>query len=472
MIIDNADDTDLLFDDGTGLVNYLPSNRNGSILFTTRNYEIVSRLDIPDANVLTVGEMREDESLSLLRKYLSESQVRDMEGTTKLLDVLAHLPLAIRQASAYMAKKQITTTRYLDLCQSSDKNMIELLSRDFDDRLRYKEAKNSITTTWLISFHQIEEHDPLAADYLKFMSFLGQKDIPRSLLPPAEPIKMEEALGTLKAYAFITEREEPDSYDMHRLVQLATLNWVAEKGDMNDWVTKIIRQLAEVYPFPEHENRGIWMRYLPHTQYVLAVKTTQDELAEVKLSENVGASFGSLGQYREAEAMHRRALEIQEKVLGPEHLNTLYSANRLGIALQQQDKLEEAEVMHRRALKIQEKVLGPEHPNTLHCVNNLGLLLQQQDKLEEAEATHRRALEIREKVLGPKHPDTLYSVNGLGRVLQNQGRLDEAEIMYRRSVTALERVLGSEHPLTRASANELDNLLRMRGEKQKKRASR
>lgn len=85
---------------------------------------------------------------------------------------------------------------------------------------------------------------------------------------------------------------------------------------------------------------------------------------------------------------------------------------------------------------------------------------------------HRRALEILEKVLGPKHPDTLYSVNGLGRVLQNQGRLDEAEIMYRRSVTALERVLGSEHPLTRASANELDNLLRMRGEKQKKRASR
>lgn len=94
--------------------------------------------------------------------------------------------------------------------------MIELLSTDFEDRHRYSETQNPIATTWLVSFRQIADHDPLAADYLKFMSFLNEKAIPRSLLPGnAWTLEAEDAIGTLKAYALITERDELDMYDMH-----------------------------------------------------------------------------------------------------------------------------------------------------------------------------------------------------------------------------------------------------------------
>ena len=57
--------------------------------------------------------------------------------------------------------------------------------------------------------------------------------------------------------------------------------------------------------------------------------------------------------------------------------------------LDRQGKSEEAEAIHRRALEAREKVLGREHPYTLISVNNLGLVLGRQGKYEEAEAIHR-----------------------------------------------------------------------------------
>ncbi|CAG8883634.1 unnamed protein product, partial [Penicillium egyptiacum] len=49
-------------------------------------------------------------------------------------------------------------------------------------------------------------------------------------------------------------------------------------------------------------------------------------------------------------------------------------------------KYEEAEAIHRRTLQDREKVLGPEHPDTLTSVSNLGSVLESQGKYEEAEA--------------------------------------------------------------------------------------
>jgi hypothetical protein len=54
--------------------------------------------------------------------------------------------------------------------------------------------------------------------------------------------------------------------------------------------------------------------------------------------------------------------------------------------------------MHRRALEVREKMLGPEHPDTLTSADNLGSILERQGKYEEAEAMHRRNLKGREKL--------------------------------------------------------------------------
>jgi hypothetical protein len=192
-----------------------------------------------DVGLLRLGSRRNEEEL----------QVRDKVSTAKLLDFLANLPLAIRQASAYMDKEQISTTQYLKFCLSSDNDMIDLLSADFEDRHRYEEIQNPVAMTWLISFPYISDHDMLAADYLRFMCFLAEKDIPYTLLPPAEEIRALQAIGTLKAYAFITERKEQDTYDMHRLVRLSMLNWLKKKGERKNGLRRCYNGSKKSFPF-------------------------------------------------------------------------------------------------------------------------------------------------------------------------------------------------------------------------------
>jgi Tfp pilus assembly protein PilF len=82
------------------------------------------------------------------------------------------------------------------------------------------------------------------------------------------------------------------------------------------------------------------------------------------------------------------------------------SVSRFGLVLSNQGKYEDAEAMHRRALEAQEKVLGHDYPHTFTSVDNLGIVLLSQGRYEEAEAMHRRALERCEELLGHEYPYT------------------------------------------------------------------
>lgn len=229
------------------LADYLSFSRNGSILVTTRNHEMAVRLAESEKHIVPVEEMSRDEAWLLLEASLTKELMGDAESTMALLDFLANLPLAVRQASAHMAGKRVSATQYLELCRSSDEVLIKLLNQDFEDRHRYKNVQSPIATTWLISFEHISERDPLAADFLKFMSFLSEKDIPLSLLPLASDLKVAEALGTLKAYGFITQRAGADAYDMHRLVRLSVLSWLTEKRERGEWLVRVLQRLEEVH---------------------------------------------------------------------------------------------------------------------------------------------------------------------------------------------------------------------------------
>jgi ppGpp synthetase/RelA/SpoT-type nucleotidyltranferase len=317
LIIDKLDDIELV----TDLADFLPSNPKGSILFTTRNHTVITRLDIAPGRVERVGEMSRDEALEMLKRNTKESQWQDTANTPKLLDFLADLPLAIRQASAYIWQNDITTAKYLSYCQSSDEKDIIMLSKDFEDRCRYRDIRNPVATTWPISFTHISRDKLLAARYLRFMCFLAEKDIPESLLPFAEDeIERDEAIAALQAYAFITKREDDTAFDIHRLVRLAMRNHL--KGeDTTESVTMMVQHLCEIYPFPEYENRDIWMRYMPH---LLTAAEVHEESADkyatgMLLAKVASLTYAITAKYKKAEEVYRQVLELCEEMLGRQH---------------------------------------------------------------------------------------------------------------------------------------------------------
>jgi tetratricopeptide (TPR) repeat protein len=516
MIVDNADDVGILLEPdssakSTRLIDYIPHSDAGSVLFTTRSRKAATELT--QTHILGLDDMGQTEARQLLARRISrEVLLDDRAAVDELLELLTGLPLAIVQATAFINENDVSISDYVLMLQHAG-TKAELFSERFTDSSRYQGMDSTVAKTWHISFQQIQRQDPLAAEYLSFISCIDRINIPQSLLPPGtSQLQHIKALGTLTGYAFLSERQQtvPGSnkerfFDMHRLVHMALSWWMEAHGQRKAWAGTAAARVEELVPFGGHERREIWIAYLPHALHVVGLEDALDGATSAGILErigrcqesngqyvpaelahrqawslrkgllgqehpdtldsvnNLGLVLRSQGKYTEAKAMHQQALEGREKVLGQEHPGTLASINNLGLVLSMQGKYKEAEAMHQQALEGYKKVLGQEHPNTLTSLNNLGLVLSMQGKYKEAEAIHQQALEGREKVLGQEHPDTLASINNLGLVLEGQGKYKEAEVIHRQALEGYKKVLGQEHPDTLASVNNLGLVLGRQG---------
>src|SRR6266852_1614294 len=187
----------------------------------------------------------------------------------------------------------------------------------------------------------------------------------------------------------------------------------------------------------------------------------KDPETQAQMMHVMGDVYEKLGLYPRAQALQQQSMEIRQRVLGPEHPDTLTSMNDLATDLDDSGHYAEAEKLEREALGISRRVLGPEHPGTLRLMNNLATDLDDSDA--EAEKLFRETLDIKRRVLGPEHPDTLLAMSNLAYVLADKGRYAEAEKLHRETVDLRRRVLGPEHPDTLKSMTNLAIVLSREG---------
>jgi len=110
-----------------------------------------------------------------------------------------------------------------------------------------------------------------------------------------------------------------------------------------------------------------------------------------------------------------------------------------------------------------ERVLGPDHPDTLNARNSLAAAYQAAGQAADAVPLFEHILVARQRVLGPKHPDTLTSQNNLAATYQDAGRYAEATLLFKLTLAARERLLGADHPSTLNSRGNLADAYRATG---------
>jgi len=416
LIFDSADEIDIWFHKSGNLVKQLPKSKLGSIIFTTRSRKIAVKLAIN--NVIQIDRMNQDTAKQLLKNYLIDPQVlNDGLSTANLLEWLSYLPLAVIQAAAYINENGISISDYLALLERKDKeqDVIDILSKDFEDEGSYDGENKTVATTWLISFEQIQRRDSLADEYLRFMSCIDAKDIPQSLLPPAESMnKATEAVGTLSAYSFVTRTKIDGFLDIHRLVHLATRNWLRLEKALEKWKIKALQRLNEVFPDHEHKNRVLWRTLLSHAHYVLESHVDEDVSSErMLLLWKYVMCLYSDGRYNEAEKGFVEVMETRKRILGAEHPDTLASMANLASTYQNQGRWKEAEELEVQVMETRKRVLGAEHPDTLTSMNNLAFTRKEQGRVAEAIELMEECVQLQTVVLGADHPNTLSSSTAL-----------------------------------------------------------
>ena len=327
--------------------------------------------------------------------------------------MLNNVPLALVQAAAYISAQSCPVSEYLELYSQSDSVKTQLLNKDFEDDIRDNTIENPVSATFAISFEHIKTSHLKAADILSLMSMLDSQAIPTSLIPfDEDPVLLTETLGTLKAFSLITttsqEGQRDKLLDIHRLVRLATRNWLRMSHELEPCTTKALLTTSERFPLALHEKREVCRAYLPHALALLSSdQTMREQTVQAALEYKVSRYLTAKGDYTKAKSLALSSLALIEKALGQEHPDTLESMGNLASVLGSQGKYDAAEAIDRQTLQLREKALGEEHPDTLTSMGNLAWVLCQQDKYDEAEAMDRRALQLRDKALGQEHPTTL-----------------------------------------------------------------
>jgi tetratricopeptide (TPR) repeat protein len=254
-------------------------------------------------------------------------------------------------------------------------------------------------------------------------------------------------------------RAEPLSLDMGALYLEAFEGWRTGNGRFNAYLESRLGSFLNANGLHDSAE-PLLHRVLAACERILGPEHP-DTLGSVF---NLANLLSDKGDLKGAEPLYRRALAAREHTLGPEHPDTLSSVSGMATLLVSKGDLVDAEPLFRRSWAARVRTLGSEHPDTLRSENNLANLLVEKGDFTGAEPLYRHALVARERTLGQEHPDTLSSLNSLANLHMSKGDLVSAESLHRRALQARERVLGLEHPQTLTSLNNLCLLLKNKGD--------
>lgn len=175
LIMDNADDLSLL-------PAFLPEAGRGYVLLTTRAAATGTL-----ARSIPVEKMSQEEGMLFLLRArllplgagLDAAEEATRAQAALLVQELDGLPLALDQVGAYLEESGCGVQTYLELYQNRRE---DLLKRRGSTPTDYPQT---IASTWLLAFQQVEQISAVAADFQRLCAFLAPDAIPEYILKTA-----------------------------------------------------------------------------------------------------------------------------------------------------------------------------------------------------------------------------------------------------------------------------------------------
>src|SRR6266700_2397108 len=274
LILDNADDIAMV-------QGFIPLGSKGQILLTTRAHA-TGRI----AKRIEVEKMDPDEgAIFLLHRAklldpdasLETAPRTEQETAREIVKAMDGLPLALEQAGAYIEETECGLQGYLRLYRVQG---VRLLKEHGEFAPDHPEP---VATTWSLSFKNVEQANPAAAELLRFCAFLAPDAIPEELFtesaaelgPTLEPVasdpsRLNKAIRELLKYSLVHRDPETNTLSIHRLVQEVLKDQMPEETQRL-WAERAVRAVSSAFPNPEYRNWDVCRKYLLQAQVCSAL---------------------------------------------------------------------------------------------------------------------------------------------------------------------------------------------------------
>jgi hypothetical protein len=402
---------------------------------------------------LEVDVLARSETVALLRLRIPGL---DAELAGQLAIELGDLPLAAAQCAAYLEQTSLPPGDYLRRFQSRRASL--LAKGDVPD------YQGRLDTTWTLSLQRLRTDNPGAVQLLQLAAFLSPESIPLYLFtghskPLEEPLRTAAAdpdtfadtLGL--TVGFSLARRQPDSFQVHRLVQAAIRQQMTD-SEQQTAAEQVLALLTAAHP-GDPNDPAHWKSYAELAPHLLVTSDLSDDHADHRrLMRDTVQYLNVRGDSRTSRLIAEDLLARWRQQLGPDHQDTLSLASDLALALVWLVEYEQAYALSKNILEPCRRVLGANHMTTLRVAASLAFAYAWQAEYEQARVLGQDTLERCRRVLGPDHPLTLISEASLTSALAWLEEYKQAHTMGQDTLERCRRVLGSNHPVTlRVAAN-------------------
>ncbi|KAJ7062186.1 hypothetical protein C8F01DRAFT_1230633 [Mycena amicta] len=481
ILLDNADTR------GMDLRPHIPKCGHGNILITSRNPDLWVHTG-PHNRTIQISDLSSDDAAMLLLNTAGVGQTADnKKHAAAIAQELYCFPLAIVQAGAFISKSPHLKENMFEYVQLYRDKTAELLSekaiQSTDD---YKE---SVYTTWRMSFSQLAQAEPLAVQFLQLCSFIHCEGITEEIFERASKYKhrggplgpTQKALKPslkflskfqnsetslqkpgLKCLSRFRKRDsvwdkivfqkmtseicgyslmawQNNAYSIHPLVH----QW--SRTTMKDLVGQR-RLMINLLGMAAACSNGV----VQELQLLLhLVQLSKDiELVSTGFEATFGHVFWTGGIFERAENFQARMLARSRTVLGDEHRDSIAAMSSLGATYKALGRYTDTLKLAEQVLEKRTKLLSAEHPDTIKAMANLAATYHSLGRYTDALKLKEQVLEKRTKLLTAEHPDTVRAMAELAAIYHSLGRYTDALKLKEQVLEKRTKLLTAEHPDT------------------------
>jgi tetratricopeptide (TPR) repeat protein len=422
----------------------------GRALLTTRE-----AVGLAIGKTVAVGAFSDEDALAFLRMRLGEAAEKDGAA---LAEAVGFLPLALAQAAGYIAENQCSVAECMAFLRHPD---LVLFEEPLQDALYDK----TVLTTWQDTLDQLE---PDAAALINLLAYCAPDDIPlqlfingRNYLPdllketllPENKWAQNLLIKKLIRCGLVTRGS--DAQNRPLLSMPVLLQRVLRRQQGAD--AGMLRQCLSVVcsAFVQEDNaeeaRIVYAHTWPHAVEVAAQAEMQWKEEKViqamvaAISDKTGYVLEKQGDYEAALQWYKKALLINEKVLGMEHPDIATTNDDIARVYYAQGYYPDALAWYHQALNIREKVFGEAPPHTTITYTKIAGVYEARGEYDMALAWYDKALVIYEKVFGDEHYATATTFTSMKAIYYAQGHCGKALAWYQRALVINEKMLSEEH---------------------------
>jgi tetratricopeptide (TPR) repeat protein/transcriptional regulator with XRE-family HTH domain len=494
---------------------------HGHVLLTTRS-QAVAEL----ASNLQLDKMRpEVGALLLLRRALPPSQPNAVDTFSEahrleareISLLLDGLPLALDQAGAYIGDTGCSLTEYIQLYHKHRK---ELLLRRSEREKLYTDYRESVATTWLISFSRVEQQCSAAAKLLHLCAFLHPDAIPVDILLAGtflentemrpivdDALQFNQAREVLLRYSLIRRNAGANLFSIHRLVQ-AVLQDRMDDQTQHLWAERAVHAVEKAFVSAHSERveyyipqatlcadliqqwelagdevtrllecvarevykRGCYSQGLTLFQSAQGASSASrgsDDPRTIQLASELGRVYIDLGNYRMAMNLCAQARQDFERILGADHPAVVDCLNNLALAAMRAKKLATATQFSGQAYVwypgLSEPIYAAEKATTYYITAEIAAQLGPEG-IAYAEDYYLDALDIAIQAWGRGSAKFSDILGGLGRLYTRYRKFEQSEQVLRQALEIRRSVFGHDHPRVADSLADLAELAHCQGD--------